>query len=525
MNHHWTLRQITTLRVDPTGGACRYLLGIAIVIIAMGGCGDDDSSVTDPPVTSDFGLIVGTTTDVVGTALSDVMIRAGSQTTTSNSQGYFVISDLAATERVVVEFEKNGYASTYAIAQVRGGATSDVVAVLKAVDTSTEIDAAAGGIVSGGANCSVDLEGGSLVDDTGFGFGGTATVGLTTFNPTVFAEQQATPGVFLGRTVNDVELPLSSFSVVDVTIDSPNGELDLGDGRTATIVMPIASSLLVTAPQTIALWYFDPSAGLWREDGHATRVGDAYEGSVGHFTTWMAADGMGESYHVTGRVVGVTGDPVLGARVTVTGANFQHSLPSTPEDGTFDIETVCATATVQASVGEQTSNTVNISCEGSGGTDVGDLLLSVPYVTITLSWGSEPRDLDLHLAIPSEGGWTHLYYPSRGTWVEGALLNTDDTTSFGPEIITVIQLHDGVYRASVHHYAGEGTIASSEASAFLTVRDLGVFPLEPPSGATAAKDVWRMWDITVTGGKVTQVSLINDYLHGVDAGDLGSFTP
>jgi hypothetical protein len=493
--------------------------------MTIGGCSDDDSSVTDPPVTSDLGLLVGTVTDVGGAALGDVMISAGDQTTTSNSQGYFVVSDVPPAEGLVIELEKSGYASTYAITQVRGGATSDVVAVLKALDTSTEIDAAAGGIVSAGANCSVELEGGSLVDDAGFAFGGTATVGLTTFDPTVFAEQQATPGMFEGRTVNDVELPLSSFSVVDVTIESPNGELDLGDGRTATIQMPIASSLLATAPETIALWYFDPSAGLWREDGQATRIGDAYEGSVGHFTTWMAGDGMSEPYHVTGRVVSATGDPVLGARVTVTGANFQHSLPSTPEDGTFDIETVCAPATVQASVGDQASNTVNVTCEGTGSTDVGDLLLSVPYVTITLSWGEDPRDLDLHMAIPSDGSWTHLYYPSRGVWVEGALLNTDDTTSYGPEIITIIELHDGVYRASVHHYAGEGTITTSEASAVLMVRGMGVFPLEPPPGATAAKDVWRMWDITVTSGRVTNVSAINDYLHGVDAGDLDSFIP
>ena len=86
-------------------------------------------------------------------------------------------------------------------------------------------------------------------------------------------------------------------------------------------------------------------------------------------------------------------------------------------------------------------------------------------------------------------------------------------------------LHDGVYRYSVHHYSGTSTISSSGASVSMFVDGLGIYSLTPPAGAAAVNDVWRLWDITVTGGRVTSVTAVNTYIPNVSSGDIVSFNP
>ena len=105
------------------------------------------------------------------------------------------------------------------------------------------------------------------------------------------------------------------------------------------------------------------------------------------------------------------------------------------------------------------------------------------------------------------------------------ILDTDDVDSYGPEIITVTALHDGVYRYSVHHYSGTSTISSSGASVSMFVEGRGIYSLTPPAGATSVDDVWRLWDITVSGGKVTAVTPVNSFIANASASDITKFNP
>ncbi|MBD3336831.1 MAG: hypothetical protein GF355_15065 [Candidatus Eisenbacteria bacterium] len=502
--------------------------GIALVALAvlLVGCGSEDDSITDlGDTTADSGQLVGTVRAAGGGPVAGVTVRAGAKTTTTNSQGYFVVSDAAATDRLVVEFVKAGYATAHEVTRVRTGSSSDLGVLMKGLGATGDIDAGAGGTVDAGDHCSVVLPAGSLVDQSGSPFTGTASVDLTTFLPTVEAERRAYPGKFDGLSAAGADVPVSSYGAVDVSLSGGGGELSLAGGQTATLKIPIAAELLTTAPQTTTLWSFDVATGKWREEGQAAKTGGSYTGTVSHFSDWMAGDAADQTHRVTGRVVDGGGNAVQGARVTVTGANFQYEEPMTGANGAFAIDANCAEAAVVATVGDQNSSASGVTCAGGGNAAVGDLVLNAPRVTITLSWGADPEDLDLHLAIPSDGGHTHLYYPDHGQWVAGARLNTDAQNGYGPEVITIVDLHDGVYRCSVHHYSGDGTMTAGGAQAFMTVSGVGAYPATPPAGASGAKDVWRMWDITVSGGKVTSVTPINDYLHDVTASDVSAFAP
>jgi hypothetical protein len=171
-----------------------------------------------------------------------------------------------------------------------------------------------------------------------------------------------------------------------------------------------------------------------------------------------------------------------------------------------------------------TPTTVATPTTAGGEEDVGDIVLTPPIVQITLTWGENPRDLDSHLAARlSSGENFHVYYSSKGslTLSPYVTLDTDDTTSYGPEVISISRLSQGTYRYSVRHYAGDGTIATSSAEINAIIEGVGIYRYTPPAGQAAGTDIWRVIDIVIDStGKVTAVNPINDYVTGNDTSDL-----
>jgi hypothetical protein len=83
-------------------------------------------------------------------------------------------------------------------------------------------------------------------------------------------------------------------------------------------------------------------------------------------------------------------------------------------------------------------------------------------IQITLTWGTNDTDIDLHVFDPAGN---HAWYGSLGG-IPGGALDRDDTDGFGPEIFSMLAPRPGVYRVAVDAYSIEGmpTVAT------LTVR-------------------------------------------------------
>ena len=84
---------------------------------------------------------------------------------------------------------------------------------------------------------------------------------------------------------------------------------------------------------------------------------------------------------------------------------------------------------------------------------------------IVLSWGTLPKDLDLHLKILSKEQTFEVSYSNMGN-ISGdpwALLNRDFRDGYGPEIIQVAQWLDGTYRCAVRNYSGDVSLAGCGA--------------------------------------------------------------
>ncbi|MDO5417939.1 MAG: carboxypeptidase regulatory-like domain-containing protein, partial [Lachnospiraceae bacterium] len=81
-------------------------------------------------------------------------------------------------------------------------------------------------------------------------------------------------------------------------------------------------------------------------------------------------------------------------------------------------------------------------------------------VRIVLTWGSTPSDLDSHLFTPYDNTFGdstyHIWYGNQRDAV-GNNLDVDDTTSYGPETMTIPVLKNGLYKyyvADFTHCAG-----------------------------------------------------------------------
>jgi hypothetical protein len=90
---------------------------------------------------------------------------------------------------------------------------------------------------------------------------------------------------------------------------------------------------------------------------------------------------------------------------------------------------------------------------------------SVEALSIILTWGDQPRDLDLHVwVLNPEQTWTQISYQEKGNsecspW---ALLDSDCTNGQGPE--TVVVFRPTRIRCAVHNFSKDVGLAESSAS-------------------------------------------------------------
>lgn len=80
---------------------------------------------------------------------------------------------------------------------------------------------------------------------------------------------------------------------------------------------------------------------------------------------------------------------------------------------------------------------------------------------IVLTWGESPSDLDSHLVGPTaDGSKFHVYYSNK-TYGSEADLDVDDTSSYGPETVTIHKFNEGIYTYAIHDYTNRSSTYST----------------------------------------------------------------
>ncbi len=161
-----------------------------------------------------------------------------------------------------------------------------------------------------------------------------------------------------------------------------------------------------------------------------------------------------------------------------------------------------------------------------------------PYrLKVTLLWGGNPRDLDLHVVGPSEsasGGRFHVSWHSKsyteptgsysssadpvGSFATTSLVQ-DSTRGYGPETINLFKLDDnskysdGVFTFTVHKYSWSGSWYDEPIT--LRIYDsMGMWQEIPfPSGADDSLRYWKVFQVDMQGVSRSErtLTVVNEF--------------
>lgn len=364
------------------------LVFMSLALLVMSSCDKDSSSSSTIP-SMDFGVVAGTVYSPGRAVLPGVIVSIGDQSTVTGQNGDFILSGIAPGPTVQVDFEMTGKISTQKIVSVEKDRTSRISATLFGARVATYDGMSS---ISIDETISLEIPQQAFVTPDGSPFQGTVRSEIRYFDPTQPECLDAFPGGFSGvQTDGNITMfesygffSASFFDAVDTEI-----ELQLAENKQVEISAPIPYALLADAPDTMPLWFYDEEAGLWYEEGMATKEGNSYVGSVSHFSYWnfdypVEIDSQAT---LTGKVVtGDTEEGVSGAQVVATGVSYSgYTNAYTDDQGMFSI-TVKASAQVKLQAFSGTSisfftPTIN-SPAGGATSEVDDIIIQDQSFTI-----------------------------------------------------------------------------------------------------------------------------------------------
>jgi beta-lactam-binding protein with PASTA domain len=281
----------------------------------------------------------------------------------------------------------------------------------------------------------------------------------------------------------------------------------LDPGQSLTLDSPVN---LLRDPQTSRPQYQLIRSGTYE----ITAVYEALYGVAEAVSNTLTVQILGGG-SISGVVTNATnGGPIAGATVRVLQNDAVLVTTTTDSGGTYQVPELPGgvfTVEVQAA-GFLRTRQENVTVVAGQNTLVNfslSPLLAQGELRLVLTWGQNPSDLDSHLWLPADVSY-HVAYWRRGSLEECpfANLDTDDTSSYGPETITIRQrVRTGTYVYAVHHYSGIETLATSEAQVqvFDSSGLIAVFNV-PTQGEG------RWWDVCRIDGATGAITEVNQIL-------------
>ncbi len=377
--------------------------------------------------------------------------------------------------------------------------TSITLRMLPISYTASFSPAIAQSIVDSDSGASVSILENTLETNLGAAPVGNVTVNMTAINPT--QDPTLMPGDFQ-TLINALTLgSLESFGGIAIAMfDGDGNEVNLMGGAQATIRIPL-SDRSGLAPNTMPLYYYESLNGIWVESGIATLdlTGSipVYTGTVSRFRVW-SADRVVTNTSILGCVVDAYGVRIPNAKVITRGDDY-IGTSSSPTNGFGNFGVTAKTNSsvlVHAEINGNKTNTIQVN------TGTEDVLLSEclsfgsTSLSITLTWGANPLDLDSYLYGPDF--FVYYYDPGSLDSFPYAQLDVDDVDSFGPEVITITQFTTpGSYYYSVNNYSETFDPGITGSTARVELNNNGEVTLFVPPEGEGTNLTWNVFEIIV----------------------------
>ncbi len=229
---------------------------------------------------------IGTAIDKNNLPIEGATITIGDETALTDNNGVFIIRSANVNQRFgYVKAEKVGYIhGSRSIVPSEG--TNKVTIMLLEANVVGTINSGSSETVSLANGSSVSFDGNFIKED-GSSYSGSVDVIMHHLDPADDDMPMQMPGMLYAENEDGAERMLQTLGMLAVELRGSGGEdLNLAEGSTSEIKIPVDVSLMGIAPATIPFWYFDETNGYWKEEGIATLQGNMYVGTVSHFSFW-----------------------------------------------------------------------------------------------------------------------------------------------------------------------------------------------------------------------------------------------
>ncbi|MFT3825180.1 MAG: carboxypeptidase-like regulatory domain-containing protein [Chitinophagaceae bacterium] len=297
-------------------------------------CKKDTDRIAQPePVTPDLTVkitssVAGFVTDETNEPVPFAEVVAGDKQTRTDEYGYFKISNVALPKSAgYVKVSAGGSFDSYKTFVPAENKEAFVRIKLLAKKEIGVVEASSGGPVNTTEGATITLPAnGIVIAGTGVSYTGKVHVNARWINPAEESSiQSQIPGDNRGTDTEGHLKTLRSYGAVAVELTADNGQLlQIAGGKTATLNIPVSASLAAQAPATLNLWSFNDSTGLWKQEGTATKTGNAYVGTVSHFSFWDGAEGF-NMVNVKARITDASAHPLVNVPVSITFAGMPQN--------------------------------------------------------------------------------------------------------------------------------------------------------------------------------------------------------
>ncbi|MFT3912355.1 MAG: hypothetical protein QM737_23210 [Ferruginibacter sp.] len=272
--------------------------------------------------------IAGFITDENGAAVTGAEVKTGTVTSTTDTYGHFRIANTSfAKSAGFVQVTKQGYFTGFRTFLPSPNKETFVRLQLITKTITGNVNSSAGGTINTNDGASITLPADAVVvKGSNASYTGTVNIAAHWLDPSnTNVTLQTMPGDLRGIDESGYLQSLTTYGMLAVELSSDAGEqLQIANGKLASLKIPIPSQMQADAPESMPLWYFDETNGLWKQDGIGTKTGGNYEAQVSHFTTWNW-DFPSPSINLTGQVLSSTSEPLINVPVKIT-----STIPNVP---------------------------------------------------------------------------------------------------------------------------------------------------------------------------------------------------
>lgn len=236
--------------------------------------------------------------DQQGFAVDNANVQIDAIVQTTNDSGDAVFDSINQTQVMVVSVSKKGFitqAYRYEFSEPQDNA--EVIITLQKQAESIRFDASKDHVIKAELlNASVKLPANAFVDSSGNVVVGDVDLIMTPIDIRYSAAAFLGGGAALNA--DGEEVSLIPLGMIDFVFTQNNQPVQLAAGKQAEIRMDVVDNIgadgrIFSAGDSVPMWWFDTSTGLWIEDGvgfvvesTSSATGLELVAQVTHFTTW-----------------------------------------------------------------------------------------------------------------------------------------------------------------------------------------------------------------------------------------------